>query len=346
MPVLTAIADFRSDTVTKPTPEMRRAMTEAEVGDDVYGDDPTVNRLQETAAAIMGKEAGLFVPSGTMGNALALTVHTQSGDEALMDSEAHSMIYEVGMPAVIARVLTRQFRSVGGVPDVEDVKASFHEESLHSARTSLLVLENTHNRAGGAIIPLSIMRELQSAARERGAKLHLDGARLFNAAIASGIAARDFAACADTVTFCLSKGLGCPIGSVLCGSVEFISRARRVRKMLGGGMRQAGILAAAGLYALEHHIERLADDHANAQKLAAGIKDLPGVALAADVPTNMVYFNTTGPAEDFTRQLFEKGVSCLASGPNRIRMVTHLDINAADVEKAIDAIRPIAGERG
>ena len=196
-----------------------------------------------------------------------------------MDSEAHSMIYEVGMPAVIARVLTRQFRSAGGVPDVADVSAAFHEESLHSARTSLLVLENTHNRAGGAIIPLAIMRELQTAARERGAKLHLDGARLFNAAVATGIPARDFAACADTVTFCLSKGLGCPIGSVLCGSPEFINRARRVRKMLGGGMRQAGILAAAGLYALENHIERLADDHANAQKLAVGSALFPASGL-------------------------------------------------------------------
>lgn len=340
------IADFRSDTVTRPTPEMRRAMAEAEVGDDVYGDDPTVNRLQETAAALMGKEMGLFVPSGTMGNALALTVHTQSGDEVLMDSEAHSMIYEVGMPAVIARVLTRQFRSAGGVPDVADVSAAFHEESLHSARTSLLVLENTHNRAGGAIIPLAIMRELQTAARERGAKLHLDGARLFNAAVATGIPARDFAACADTVTFCLSKGLGCPIGSVLCGSPEFINRARRVRKMLGGGMRQAGILAAAGLYALENHIERLADDHANAQKLAAGISAIPGVRLAAAVPTNMVYFDTTEPAENFTRKLLQRGVSCLASGPNRIRMVTHLDVSAADVGRAIEALRETAGARG
>ena len=189
------------------------------------------------------------------------------------------------------------------------------------------------------------MRELQGIARERGAKLHLDGARLFNAAIATGIAARDFAACADTVTFCLSKGLGCPIGSVLCGSQEFIGRARRVRKMLGGGMRQAGILAAAGCYALEHHIERLADDHANAQKLAAGIKAIPGVALAADVPTNMVYFDTAEPAEEFTRQLFKRGVSCLASGPNRIRMVTHLDVSAADVDRAIEAVRQVAGER-
>ena len=343
---MTKIADFRSDTVTKPTPEMRRAMAEAEVGDDVYGDDPTVNRLQETAAARLGKEMGLFIPSGTMGNALALTVHTQSGDEVLMDSEAHSMIYEVGMPAVIARVLTRQFHSVNGVPDVTEVAASFHEESLHSARTSLLVLENTHNRAGGAIIPLSVMRELQTIARQRDAKLHLDGARLFNAAVATGIPAREFADCADSVTFCLSKGLGCPVGSVLCGTREFIGRAGRVRKMLGGGMRQAGILAAAGLYALENHVDRLAEDHRNAQKLAAGIKDISGVALAAAVPTNMVYFDTAQPAEAFAQELGKSGVMCLASSPNRIRMVTHLGIDSGDVETAINAIRTVAGRRG
>ena len=342
---MTKIADFRSDTVTKPTPEMRRAMADAEVGDDVYGDDPTVNRLQETAAALLGKDAALFVPSGTMGNALALMVHTQSGDEVLMDTEAHSMIYEVGMPAVIARVLTRQFHSLKGIPDVAEVAASFHEESLHSARTSLLVLENTHNRAGGAIIPLEIMRQLQTEARKRGAKLHLDGARLFNAAVATGIAAKDFAACADSVTFCLSKGLGCPIGSVLCGTREFIGRARRVRKMLGGGMRQAGILAAAGLYALENHIERLADDHRNAQKLAAGIRDIPGVQLAAEVPTNMVYFDTPELAEAFARKLGERGVMCLASSPNRIRMVTHLGLGSEDVEMAADSIRAVAGRR-
>ncbi len=342
---MTAIADFRSDTVTRPTPEMRRAMAEAEVGDDVYEDDPTVNRLQETAAALLGKEAGLFTPSGTMSNALALKVHTVPGDEVLMDSEAHSMIYEVGMPATIAHVLTRQFHSVSGVPDVAEVAHSFHEESLHSARTSLLVLENTHNRAGGAIIPLAVMRELHGVARTRGAKLHLDGARLFNAAVATGLSARDYADCADSVTFCLSKGLGCPIGSVLCGTREFTLRARRVRKMLGGGMRQAGILAAAGLYALENHIERLAEDHANAQTLAAGIKDISGVALAAAVPTNMVYFDTPYPAEDFTREMGTQGVACLASGPNRVRMVTHLDVDAEAVARAIHAIR-LAASRG
>ena len=339
-------ADFRSDTVTKPTPEMRRIMAEAEVGDDVYEDDPTVNRLQETAAARLGKEAGLFVPSGTMGNALALKVHTIPGDEVLMDSEAHSMIYEVGMPATIAHVLTRQFRSANGVPDIAEISHSFHAESLHSARTSLLVLENTHNRAGGAIIPLAVLRELRGIADEHGAALHLDGARLFNAAVATGTAAKEFADCADSVTFCLSKGLGCPVGSVLCGTAEFIGKARRVRKMLGGGMRQAGILAAAGLYALENHVKRLDEDHANAQRLAAGLTDVPGIRLASEVPTNMVYFDTNGDAADFAARLTRRGVLCLASGRHRVRMVTHLDVDAGDVANAVRIIGEEAGARG
>jgi threonine aldolase len=340
------IVDLRSDTVTRPTLEMRRAMAEAEVGDDVYDDDPTVNRLQEMAAALMGKEAGLLVPSGTMSNAIAIKVHTRPGDEILLDAEAHSMLYEVGLPATLAQVLTRQFHSVLGVPNVDEIAASIHTESLHGAGTTLLVLENTHNRAGGTLIPLEIHRQLQQVAREHGLRLHLDGARLFNAAVASGVPAREIADCTDTVTFCLSKGLGAPVGSVLCGDAEFIHRARRVRKMLGGGMRQAGILAAAGIHALEHHVARLADDHMRARRLAQGIAHAPGIVLdTVEPPTNMVYFSMRATAHDFKALLAEKHrVLCGSTASHRIRMVTHLDIDDEDIERAVEAVHIVGSK--
>ena len=252
--------DLRSDTVTKPTPEMRRSMAEAEVGDDVLGDDPTVIRLEKKAAQKLGKEAALFVPSGSMGNNIAINVHTNPGDEVLLDWDAHSLCYEVGGPAALSGVQTRQFRSRNGIPDVNDVESAIRTRSLHSPGTSLLVLENTHNRAGGAFIPLSIHRELFELTRKRGINLHLDGARLFNAAVATGIPASEYAAHADSVSFCLSKGLGCPVGSLLCGTREFVEKARRVRKLFGGGMRQAGVLAAAGIVALDSMIDRLAEE--------------------------------------------------------------------------------------
>jgi len=341
------MVDLRSDTVTKPTPEMRRAMAEAEVGDDVLGDDPTIHRLEDTAARLLGKEAALFVPSGTMGNSIAIKVHTRPGDEILLEADAHSMYYEVGMPATIAQVVTRQFRSKQGVPDVKEIADAIHTESLHTPGTALLVLENTHNRAGGTIIPLDVHQQLWHLAHMRHVRVHIDGARLFNAAVASGVPAADFAACADSVTFCLSKGLGCPVGSVLCGTAEFIHRARRVRKMLGGGMRQAGILAAAGLYALEHNIERLAEDHANARRLAQGIADVPGITLdRVDVPTNMVYFTTPNPAAEFADALETKyQVRALPMDLHRLRMVTHLDVDSNDIEQAIAAVREMATDR-
>ena len=334
------VIDLRSDTVTRPTPAMRQAMLEASVGDDVYDDDPTINRLQERAAALLGKEAALFVPSGTMSNAIAIKVLTKPGDEILLDGDAHSMVYELGLPATIAHVLTRQFPSVNGVPDVEAVMHCLQHESLHNPGTSLLVLENTHNRAGGHVIPLEVHRRLFAWTQENGLRLHLDGARLFNAAVASGISAREFAACTDSVTFCLSKGLGCPVGSVLCGTFEFVEKARRVRKMLGGGWRQAGILAAAGLYALDNHIERLAEDHKNARRLAQGIQGVPGITVdTAEVPTNMVYITTTAPAIQVKTLLEQRHqLLCNPTAPHRIRFVTHLDVNAEDIERAIDAI--------
>ncbi|MCX6377941.1 MAG: aminotransferase class I/II-fold pyridoxal phosphate-dependent enzyme [Armatimonadetes bacterium] len=322
------MVDLRSDTITRPTPEMRRAMAEAEVGDDVYDDDPTVNRLQEVSATLLGKEAALFVPSGTMSNSIAIKTHTKSGDEILLDGEAHSMLYEAGLPAVVAAVLTRQFRANKGIPDPQDIRSQIHVESLHNPGTALLVLENTHNRSGGVVIPLGVHKELWDIAQEHGLKVHIDGARLFNAVVASGISVREYAACADTVTFCLSKGLGCPVGSVLC--------------MLGGGMRQAGILAAAGLYALEHNIERLADDHANAKRLAAGIADAHGVHIVDNAPpTNMIYFDTTALGSLFVAEMAKRGVIASTTAPRRIRLVTHLDVDAEDIEKTISVVQEV-----
>ncbi len=338
-----SVIDLRSDTVTRPTAAMRAAMAEAEVGDDVYEDDPTVNALQDQAALLMGKEAGLFVPSGTMGNALALMTHTRPGDEVLMDSDAHSMLYELGLPATLAHVLTRQFRSKAGIPDVEEIAGYIHGSSLHAPGTSLIILENTHNRAGGTVIPLEVHKAVQALAKAHGLAVHLDGARLFNAAIATGIPAAAFAACTDSVTFCLSKGLGCPVGSVLCGTHTFIDRARRFRKMLGGGMRQVGILAAAGIYALENNIERLAEDHLHARRLATGLADAPGIALETrEPPTNMVYFRTLLPAAHVADALAARDVLCGVTGPNRIRLVTHLDIDAEDIDRTVAILNQTA----
>ncbi|HEV2471995.1 MAG TPA: low-specificity L-threonine aldolase [Chthonomonadales bacterium] len=338
------VIDLRSDTVTKPTLRMRHAIAEAAVGDDVFEDDPTVNLLQQRAAELMGKEAGLFVPSGTMGNAVAIKTHTKPGDEILLDSCAHSMLYEVGLPAVIASVITRQFPSANGIPSVCGIAEAIHEESVHSPGTSLIVLENTHNRAGGAVIPVEVHSEIRVLAQERRVSVHLDGARIFNAAVAAGLPASAFAACADSVTFCLSKGLGCPVGSVLCGDAGFIHRARRVRKMLGGGMRQAGVLAAAGLYALDHHIERLAEDHRNARALAEGISRVPGITLIPEAPpTNMVYFTAIAPASAWVSALKQNhNILAISLGPNLIRLVTHLDIDQEDIRRAIAGIERTA----
>jgi threonine aldolase len=254
------------------------------------------------------------------------------------------MLYEVGLPATLAHVLTRQFKAAHGVPDVDDIRKNIHAQKLDAPGTAIIVLENTHNRQGGSVLPLEIHRAIWDVARERGVAIHLDGARLLNAAVATGIPAREYAACADSVTFCLSKGLGCPVGSVLCGTTDFINRARRGRKMLGGGMRQAGILAAAGLYALDHNIDRLADDHANAKRLARGLVDVPGVHVeTTEPPTNMVYFGTDRPAADIVRALKENhGVLCNAPAEHRIRMVTHLDVAADDVDRAVAALCALA----
>jgi threonine aldolase len=337
--------DLRSDTVTKPTPGMLQAMAEAEVGDDVLGDDPTVAALEARAASLMGKEAGLFVPSGTMSNTIGIAVHTRPGDEVLMDADAHSMRYEAGAPAALLGVLVRQFRSVRGVPDVDEIWRAVQTESLHTPGTALIVLENTHNVSGGAVIPLNVHRDVWDLARAAGVAVHLDGARLLNAAVATAVPAKSYAAYADTVTFCLSKGLGCPVGSVLCGSRETMERARRLRKRLGGGLRQSGILAAAGLYALDHHVDRLTEDHRRARALADTLTGLPGVEVdLATVQTNMVYFGTACAAARWVEELQKRGVRCLALGANRVRLVTHLDVDDADIARAQAALRAVAEE--
>ena len=321
-------------------------MAEAAVGDDVLDDDLTIKRLQEKSAALLGKEDALFMPSGTMSNAVAIKVHTTPGDEVLLDADAHSMLYEAGNPATIANVLTRQFRSVRGVPCVDEIPDLIHTESLHSPRTSLLLLENSHNRAGGAVIPLTVLAAVRAETETRGVAVHLDGARLFNAASALGVEAADIAYYADTVTFCLSKGLGCPVGSVLCGPRDFILRARRVRKMLGGGLRQAGILAAAGIFALYHNLQRLSEDHDNACRLARILEGSRGLAVQTAPPdTNMVYLRTEVVAAAVAEELkvrFGVLVSCM--GTHIVRMVTHMDVSGSDVERAGSAVQSVCSE--
>ncbi len=334
--------DVRSDTVTRPSNAMKNAMLQAELGDDVYEDDPTVNELQAKAADLTGKEAALFVASGTMSNAIALRCHTTPGDEVLLDGEAHSMLYEVGLPAVIAQVLTRQFRSNQGIPDVDDIQNSIHMETLHNPGTRLLILENTHNRAGGTVIPLDVMQHLYKICKTNHLGVHLDGARIFNAAVATKISVSEYAKNTDTITFCLSKGLGCPVGSLLCGPAEWISRARRVRKMLGGGMRQVGMLAAAGIYALEHNIERLADDHRRATQIAQSMEGMKNtVPDSFHPPTNMVYINTREPALQLSQQLAERGILCNPTGSHRLRIVTHLDVDDEDTAQIISVLQEI-----
>ena len=319
---------------------MRDAMFRAEVGDDVLGDDPTVIQLEALAAEIMGKEAGLFVTSGTLGNNIAINVHTRPGDEVLMDWDSHSMCYEVGAPAVISGIQSRQYRSTLGIPDLQQITRAITVESLHSPATSLIIVENTHNKHGGAVIPVDVIHQVGSIARERQVRFHIDGARIFNASIASGIPTSEIVSSADSVTFCLSKGLGCPVGSVLCGTREFVDRARRVRKMLGSGMRQVGILAAAGIYALKNNISRLSDDHANARLLAERMSVIDGIEVdLKSVQTNMVYFNVPGKAKDVESALSEQGILCLALSSDTIRMVTHLDVDREGVIKATEAMK-------
>lgn len=336
-----AAIDLRSDTVTKPTEAMREAMARAEVGDDVHGEDPSVNRLQEAAARRLGKQAGLFVPSGTMGNQASLHPFVRPGDVLLAGEGAHVLWYESGAPAALSG-LQVQTVGAGGLFDGSDVRAAIHPDESHYAPTRAVTVENTHNRSGGRIFPLDRIKDIAAAAREHGLHLHLDGARLFNAVVATGTPAATWAEPFDTATFCLSKGLAAPVGSVICGSADAIRRIHRARKMLGGGMRQAGILAAAGLYALLHHVDRLADDHANARRLAEGLGEL-GFRVEAPPETNMVMFRVDDAA-GFRRATRAREVLVDPMDPGRFRAVTHLDVSADDVEDALARIGELVKE--
>lgn len=337
------IIDLRSDTVTRPTPAMRQAMAGAEVGDDVFGDDPTVHRLEERIADLLGKEASVFVPSGTMGNQIALRAHTQPGDEVLVEAQAHIYYYEAGGPAALSGVMCRCLNGRRGIFSGAEVESVLRPADVHFAPTRLVCVENTHNRGGGKVWSLAEVESVANAARRHGLALHLDGARLWNASVASGVAERDYAAPFDTVNVCFSKGLGAPVGSALAGTRELINRARRFRKQFGGGMRQAGILAAGALHALEHHRARLAEDHAHARRLAEALADLPTVNVdPASVETNMVLIRVTaGRAPAIAAQLKDHGVWVLPTGPDTLRAVTNLDVSAADLEAAIAVCRNV-----
>lgn len=339
-----SLVDLRSDTVTRPTAAMRRAMAEAEVGDDVYGEDPTVNRLQARVAALTGKEAALFLPSGTMANQAALIAHTRPGDEVILEAGAHIRLYEGGGMAANAGVQPWPLAGERGLLDPAAVAAAIRPDDPHDPATSLICVEDTSNRGGGTIYPLAVIDALGALARARGLRLHMDGARAWNAAVGSGLPlARRVAAC-DSVSLCLSKGLGAPVGSVLCGSADFIRRANRARKRLGGGMRQAGVLAAAGLYALDHHVARLAEDHARAARLAEGLAALPGARLRAPPQSNLIYLEVDD-APRWVSGLKARGVLVGEVGPTLIRLVTHLDVHDAGIDRALEAAAALGAAR-
>jgi threonine aldolase len=337
--------DLRSDTVTKPSPGMRQAMLFAEVGDDVFGEDPTVNELQERVAEILGKEAALFLVSGTMGNQLAIKAQTQPGDEVIIEATSHAMNFEGGAGAVLSGVQFFGIPGCRGIFDAAQVEAAIRPDDVHFPVTRLVVIENTHNRGGGTVFPLSKIREVRELASARGLRIHMDGARLWNACVASGITPAEYAAFFDSISVCLSKGLGCPVGSLIAGSKEFIKRAHRFRKMLGGGMRQAGVLAAAGIYALDHHLQRLDEDHRKARRLAQGLANIKNILInPKEVETNILYFNTAPAGRDareIAAALKERGVLVHPTGKDLIRGVTHMDVSFDQIEQALDVIEAV-----
>jgi len=339
------LIDLRSDTVTQPTPAMRKVMAEAEVGDDVFGEDPTVNALQEKVAHLLGKEASLFVPSGTMANQLSIKSHTQSGDEVIIELSSHPYNFEGGAGAALSGIQFQCLKGVRGILDASQIEEAIRPDDHHFPVTRLVCLENTHNRGGGSIYPLEKISEIYRLAKSKGLLLHLDGARLWNASMATGIKPEEYAQWADSVSVCLSKGLGAPIGSLVAGSKSFIDRVHRFRKMFGGGMRQAGIIAAAGIYALDHHIERLKDDHQNARRLAVGLKEFKGVSIdPKHVETNIVIFdvsNTGMTGAQVSEAMKKEGVLIHAFSRTQIRLVTHLDITSEDIETALKAFEKI-----
>ena len=340
-----AVIDLRSDTVTRPTPEMRKAMAEAEVGDDVFGDDPTVNSLQEYAADLLGKEAGLFVPTGSMGNQVSLGALTAPGDEVLCETGAHFLHYEGGSVAAHLGLMMRPLAGERGVITADQVAPAIRSGSEHNPRTAVVAIENTHNAAGGSVFPIDEARAISKVAHEQGAAVHLDGARLFNAQAATGTPAAEWAACADTLTFCFSKGLGAPIGSMMCSTTEHVAEARRLRKRLGGGMRQVGVIAAAARVALETGIDRLAEDHARARKLAEALAEIhPQAVDPGSVETNMIYLDLAPlgrQAAEVAADLLGEGILALGPPGTSMRLVTHRDVDDAGLHRAITAFRTV-----
>jgi len=340
--------DLRSDTVTQPTPEMRQAMAQAEVGDDVYGEDPTINRLQEIAANMVGMETGLFVASGTMSNLAAMLTHCSRGDEVILGNKAHTFLYEAGGISALGSIHSCQIpNQPDGTLALEDIQAAIRHDDIHQPITRLITLENTHNRCGGVAITAEYTQAVGELAREHEIRLHLDGARIFNAAVALGVKAEDLVKPVDSVSICLSKGLCAPVGSVLCGSKEFIQGANRIRKQLGGGMRQAGVLAAAGIVALESMIDRLAEDHRRAKLLAQGLAKIPGLYTSPEIPqTNMVFVHlsdTTRPitAEQIEQRLLDRRIKVGTVGPWSFRLVTHYWIDDQAIEQTLTAFREV-----
>lgn len=341
------VIDLRSDTVTLPTPEMREAMAQAIVGDDVYEEDPTINRLQDLAAERMGKQAGLFVPSGTMGNLIAVLVHCGRGDEIILGNLAHTYLFEAGGVSALGGVHPYTLRNYpDGTLDLDEIKGAIRAQDVHFPTSRLVMVENTHNRCGGVALTSEYTRKVADVVHDRGLLLHIDGARIFNAAIALNVDVKELSSPADSVTFCLSKGLCAPVGSVLCGSKEFINRARRIRKQLGGGMRQAGVLAAAGIVALETMVDKLAEDHRRAGSLTIALSGILGLTVEVrDYSTNMVFvqLDKTAPldATQLTRELLQQGILVGAVGARRIRMVLHYGINDEDVAKVATTMRVV-----
>jgi threonine aldolase len=338
--------DLRSDTVTKPTPAMRRAMAEAEVGDDVYGEDPTVNRLEQRAAEITGKEAALYVPSGTMGNTIGIKVHTRHGQEVICESRCHILNYELSMLAWFSGCVARSIAAENGILRWADIRREVRPLSPHWAPTGVISIENTSNMAGGTVYPLEVIEEICDGAHEMGLKVHMDGARVFNAAASAGVAVREIVAKTDTVMFCLSKALGAPVGSLLAGTRETIAQARLYRKRLGGGMRQAGVLAAAGLIALKDTPPKLVEDHRNARRLAEGLAQIRGIGVnPAMVQSNIVIFDVSGTgiaSGDFSARLKDRGVLLNGINPRQMRAVTHYDVDRASCEFALQQIAEVA----
>ncbi len=334
------IIDLRSDTVTKPSKEMLEAILNAELGDDVYGEDPTVNKLEEIAAEKLGKEDALLVTSGTQGNLISVMANTSKGEEVILESESHIYYYEVGGIAAVANLLVKLIKGRMGVLDPEDVKDAIRPRNIHMPITTLICIENTHNRAGGTVWKPEQIKAVSDVAEDRGLKLHMDGARIFNSAVAQNIDVRKMTRYVDSVMFCLSKGLACPVGSMICGTEEFIERARKYRKMFGGGMRQAGIIAAPGIIALESMVERLKEDHENARILARGLKDLNFKIDLKRVQTNIVVFEVE-TSEKFISEINKHGIKASNFGKGKVRMVTHYGIKKEDIKYVLEILESI-----